>query len=133
MEKVKVNKQGIALDNIKATKKLIKKYRDLTVEKIEEIKREIKEEKGEISGYYVVQKYSGFGNPSECSLCNAVSSLDGKECDKCIHLLAGKGLSTYCLNVTYKNVSKRIQSRAILRAVYKRAGYLEKLLSKVEK
>lgn len=109
--------------NILALKKLVGKYRQLTLAKINSLKEK---RGGGVSE--VMPKYSGFNDYSRCSVCKPIDSA----CEKCFwNISLGLASCLGCVKSGYYNgISQAQTPNKLLKAVKKRADYIESQLRK---
>lgn len=108
------------IKNIEAAKKLVKRYRSITVEEIDKARAKYRESR------LVLQELTGFGDSSTCTLCDSLY----KGCYECIWSIRQNRHTLKCINTTYKSISNFKSSEGLLKAYRKRADVLEELINK---
>jgi hypothetical protein len=117
--------------NLKEAKKLVKRYRSIT---IEEIERELKKSAfpRSIMGSEVAKELAGYGSSSTCTLCKVVRA---EGCSECIYSFK-KYNDFSCIiganEKTYHAISDACTPTELLAAFKKRASHIEKTIKKGE-
>jgi len=116
--------------NIKAAKKLIEKYREITIEDMNL----------NIPVKYLANTLTGFGSYQTCTLCtntlpwNTLTPSNLKRqiaCDLCIYYVNEnhRPAVMYCTDhITYQNIVNARTKKQLLKAFKERADYIEKIL-----
>lgn len=127
------------IKNLEAAKKLLKKYRSITLEAITKKWNELVY----TNGGEVLSHITGFGTFSTCSLCRCAGyhkndfSNDEPNCMNCIYTafyneLALNGCSYPCiLHKSYHAISSAKTPEELFDAIHNRADYLEKVIKEL--
>lgn len=125
--------------NLEAAKKLLKKYRSITLEAITKKWNELVYTDGE----EVLSSITGFGAIKTCSLCRCVGYHDSNflyeepNCVNCIYTafyneLALEGHDYPCiLHKSYHAISSAKTPEELFDAIHNRADYLEKVIKEL--
>lgn len=119
---------------IEIAKKLVKRYRSITLEQAEKAYLKTKKTNGYPIGGFVAKKLTGFGSTSSCKLCGACWG----SCSNCIYYSYSFYLSLLfpCLNgknkKTYEAIRDAETPKQFIKAIRKRADHIEKILKKLE-
>ena len=121
--------------NIEAAKKLVKTYRNLSIDELEE-----KFERYD-DGSEVMNSITGFGRIDSCSLCDAVrlSKFEKQKCEDCVWTVE-KGVATpgeaypCCshYNESYNNIDDAHNAYDLKEALLVRADLLERVIKLAE-
>lgn len=126
--------------SLKAARVLVRKYRALTVEKVEQLYKSISEmEKVPSKGkrvytgeerQYIMRKYSGMGSVN-CGLCKVSAS-----CLRCVYQEMFGCLRLEPFSTNYKQLLEYnipLTAKSMVKVVHRRADLIEKLIIEVEK
>ena len=113
------------ITNIEEAIKLVKKYRSITKEDLDE---ELCKIAIDDDSYEALTNITGFGSRFSCPLCKAAEN----RCEDCIHSLCGivnpKRLPC-TRHKTYDFIEHADTAKELFDAINKRADYLEKLIN----
>lgn len=108
--------------DIKALKKLVEKYRSVTLEQIEK--------EWDDNGSLTMRKITGFGQTEMCTVCKA-AEYENSFCIKCFWSIIDNGNFIPCIEAkTYNDIADSLIPQDCLKAVKARADYIEKMLKK---
>ena len=118
---------------IDAAKKLIDKYKSITIEQLKSLWEKESNDYPEcnIDGSWILELITGFGDRSECLLCKHAN----KRCEHCIHIYNPnlEDERNYpCLEETYDKIEESKNPDSLYKAIQERIKYLEKLISYAE-
>jgi hypothetical protein len=126
------------IKNLKEAKKLVSRYREISLEDIEMAVKSpecnTKYSRGESFLFKAANYLTGFGNISTCSLCLAAGKINDREinCDVCIHSTVGDYYP--CVeDVSYEKIMAASTSGELLQAFRNRADYLEMIIWEYER
>ena len=112
------------IKNLEHTKKLIKIYRSITVDRI---KMHIFNDDKCFAGFAIAARLTGFGHKETCVLCPVVNGW----CPNCISGTDAYSSAAPCsAHKTYKNIACAKTPGKLRLAFSKRADYLEKAVKK---
>ena len=111
-------------NNLEAAKKLLQKYKNITLEDIIDCYIRLKSIQEVVNGYHVMHKLTGFGQCGTCSLCKAV---EYKGCNICIYSMYSK-FNYPCLNISYYLISNAKTPEKIYYGLQKRIKFLERTI-----
>jgi hypothetical protein len=116
--------------NIKEAKALVKRYREITAEEIE-------------NAGYSPSKLTGFGSLASCTLCQAVDMVSPWDSSPCLYCIYTDSENTgfyndlFCNNGvnkdTYNAIEEALDAEELLMAYQERADHIENLLKTLEK
>lgn len=116
------------VNNIEAAKRLVRKYREITMEELKEVSNELYAEYEDDYTYEeVLNRITGFGNMSTCILCKDIE----RKCEYCIHYnhQDDYGSSCPCVNSeTYRALDYVDSLDELYEAIQDRANYIESLI-----
>lgn len=124
----------MGVENLGAAKKLVEKYRSLTLDDITSAIRMVPED-DIADGYSVMGLLTGFGSFSNCSLCSVFENpYDDANCQKCIHSLGFTSFGNIpcTMHHTYSDISNAEDPEDIVLAIRARADYIESIIQKYE-
>ena len=120
--------------NINAAEKLLSKYKEITLEQLEERFESLKVKLDrECDGKTVLESFTGFGSCSTCILCLEAEELCTSSnyckdfCDYCIYKL-NSGYYPYCLDDLYNKISYSFNAKELYESLQKRINYLEQTI-----
>lgn len=121
--------------NINAAKKLLSKYKKITLEQLEERFESLNIKLcKECSGVYVMESFTGFGSCSTCMLCLEARKLSldclnffDDFCEHCVYALSN-GCSPYCLDELYDKIVYSSNAKELYEALQERIKYLEQTI-----
>lgn len=108
------------VNNLKEAKELLEKYKSITLEQLEKVYGEVDLKWGD----GVLNKITGFGQTSSCTLCLAVNEV----CENCIYSFRIQERSVPCLDNIYNEISKAKNAEDLFVAIQKRISYLTKVI-----
>lgn len=115
--------------NLEAAKELVKLYRSITIEQLEEVYNKLcKEDKFNVFED-VLHEITGFGSTKTCHLCKPING----NCSDCIH--GGENYTAECpciYDETYENIADAESIKDLYYAIQDRADYIESLIKGVE-
>jgi len=116
--------------NVEAFEKLIERYKKITLEEIQEAAKGVVPH-GDYFGNLVMEKITGFGNTSQCSLCLATKRKDDKHynCERCLYTVNSKQPMP-CVETTYFGLGKAKTVEEIFNKLQDRIKFLEEVLVK---
>jgi hypothetical protein len=124
-------------NSIEAARKLIARYREITLDDIQK-EQALCNVKGRqpFSGKDIALRLTGYGDVDSCMLCLAVNV----DCDSCIYSYDPKdddSMKTHCCTEppnekTYIAISEAKTAKGLLSAFRKRADHIEKLVDSIE-
>lgn len=121
--------------NINAAKKLLSKYKEITLEQLEERFESLNTKLcRECSGAIVMESFTGFGSCSTCILCLEAKKLSPKLsnyredfCEHCIYKFSNV-CYPYCLDELYDKIVRSSNAKELYEALQERINYLEQTI-----
>ena len=118
--------------NINAAEKLLSKYKEITLEQLEERFELLEEILGKsCTGVNVMETLTGFGTCSTCMLCLEAKKLSNTSsnycedfCGHCVYKL-NNAYYPYCLDDLYNKMSFSSNAKELYEALQERINYLE--------
>lgn len=109
------------VSNLKEAKKLLEKYKSITLEQLEEA---YDEEYLTKTGNVILNKITGFGETSSCILCLAVNEV----CENCIYSFRLQERHVPCLDKTYDEICNAESAEQLFTAIQNRISYLNNVI-----
>lgn len=107
------------MKNLKEAKELLKKYKSITLEQLEQ-----KYKKYSISkGKFIMQTFTDFGTV-HCILCESVNGV----CSNCIYSFRNEKRVLQCMDVIYKEMENATSAEELYNAIQKRISYLTHII-----
>ena len=104
------------MKNLRAAKKLLEKYKSITLEQLEQRYKRYPDYEGKL----IMQTFTDFGT-SYCILCKSVNSY----CLNCIYSFRNEEkLALQCMDIIYKEMEKASSAEELFEAIQKRISYL---------
>ena len=121
--------------NINAAEKLLSKYKEITLEQLEERFESLNAKLcKECNGANIMESFTGFGSCSTCMLCLEAKKLSPNPpnfckdvCDYCVYKLSN-GHYPYCLDELYDNIADSSSAKELYEALQERINYLEQTI-----
>ena len=107
------------MKNIEAAKKLLKEYKSITLEQLEQKYKRYPNNKGK----FIMQTFTGFGTIF-CTLCKSVNG----NCSNCIYSFKNEKPSLQCMDIIYKEIEKASSAEELYNAIQKRISYLTHII-----
>ena len=106
------------MKNLKEAKELLERYKNITLEQLEESYRNSPKS----FGYKILNKITGFGETLSCTLCQSVRG----DCDHCIYSFRSTedDFCLHCVDIIYKQMSNAETAEKLFNAIQKRISYL---------
>jgi hypothetical protein len=119
-------------DNIKAARALVKRYRSITFDDIQEVKKDLQTHLHfPYLSNFIAKELTGYGSTSNCTLCLTVTTKSNRDCQLCIY-----GSNYHCTRgsntKTYDNIEDAPNARALLAAFRARAKHIETILKDID-
>ena len=122
--------------NINAAEKLLSKYKEITLEQLEERFESLNAKLcRECSGGNVMESFTGFGSCSTCMLCIEAKKLlpnysnHYKDfCEYCVYTLSNDVCYPYCLDELYNKIVYSSNAKELYEALQERINYLEQTI-----
>ena len=108
------------VNNLKEAKKLLEKYKSITLEQLEEAYDEVGLKRGD----EILSEITGFGQTSSCILCLAVDEV----CENCIYSFRLQERRVPCLDKIYDEICKTTNAKDLFAAIQKRISYLTNVI-----
>lgn len=111
------------VNNLKEAKKLLEKYKSIT---LEELKEKYKKEYVYITGRHVLNAITGFSSTKDCILCQKVYSM----CCNCIYSfrMDNGQMKGPCVDIIYQEMSEALSAEKLFNAIQKRISYLTHII-----
>ena len=109
------------VNNLKEAKELLEKYKNITLEQLEEA---YGDEFLFKMGDEVLNKITGFGKTDSCMLCLAVNEV----CKNCIYSLRLPSESAPCIDEIYDEMCNAMDAEGLFTAIQKRISYLTHII-----
>lgn len=121
--------------NINAAEILLSKYKEITLEQLEERFELLKVKLDrECNGETVLESFTGFGSCSTCILCIEAKKLSNTSsnycedfCNYCVYKL-NNAYYPYCLDDLYNKISFSFNAKELYKALQERINYLEQTI-----
>ena len=107
------------MKNIEAAKELLERYKNITLEQLEQKYRIFPE----YNGKRIMQTFTDFGTIA-CILCNSVNC----NCSNCIYSFRGEDPFLQCTDVIYNEMFHAKSAEELFNAVQKRISYLTHII-----
>ena len=107
------------MKNLKAVKKLLEEYKNITLEQLEQ---KYKRFPG-ASGKFIMYTFTDFGTTS-CILCKSVNST----CSACIYSFRPNVQRLPCMDIIYKEMENASSAEELFNAIQKRISYLSHII-----
>ena len=110
------------VNNLKEAKKLLEKYKSITLEELEE-----KYEKYPyITGLHVLNAITGFGSTKDCIICQKVYCM----CCNCIYSfrMDNGQMKGPCVDIIYQEMKETLSAKELYNAIRKRISYLTHII-----
>lgn len=120
--------------NINAAEKLLSKYKEITLEQLEERFESLKVKLDrDCNGESVLKSFTGFGTCSTCILCIEAKKLSHSNycedfCNHCVYKLSSISYYPYCLDDLYNKISLSFNAKELYEALQERITYLEQII-----
>lgn len=122
--------------NINAAEKLLSKYKEITLEQLEERFKLLNTElRRECHGWNVMESFTGFGSCSTCILCLEAKKLSHSNsngckdcCDYCVYKLNDIPYP-YCIDKLYDKIVDSSNAKELYEALQERINYLEQIIN----
>lgn len=108
------------VNNLKEAKKLLEKYKSITLEQLEETYDEVALKWGD----EVLNEITGFGQTDSCMLCIAVNEV----CKNCIYSFRLPSESSPCIDEIYDEMCCALNAEDLFAAIQKRISYLTHII-----
>ena len=121
--------------NINAAERLLSKYKEITLEQLEERFESLKVKLDrECNGETVLKSFTGFGSCSTCILCIEAKKLSHScskycedFCDYCVYK-SDNAIYPYCLDGLYNKISYSFNAKELYESLQERINYLEQTI-----
>lgn len=121
--------------NINAAERLLSKYKEITLEQLEERFESLKIKLcRECDGETVIESFTGFGSCSTCILCLEAKKLSHTNsnyfedfCGHCVYKLNSTHYP-YCIDDLYNKISFSYNAKELYEALQERINYLEQTI-----
>lgn len=121
--------------NINAAEKLLSKYKEITLEQLEERFESLNAKLcRDCHGSSVMESFTGFGSCSTCILCQEAKKLSHSNsnglkdsCEYCVYKLNDISYP-YCLDEIYDKIVYSSNAKELYEALQERINYLEQII-----
>lgn len=103
------------MKNLKAAKKLLEEYKDITLEQLKYRYKEFSLQRGKT----VMSSLTGFST-ANCPICKAANN----ECTRCIYSFRLDAQPLPCMDIIYKKMENATSAEKLFDAIQKRINYL---------
>ena len=107
------------MKNIEAAKKLLEKYKSIT---LENLKQKYKIFPG-YNGKRIMQTFTDFGTVF-CIICKSANNV----CSNCIYSFRNENPVHQCMDIIYKEMSNATSAEELFNAIQKRISYLTHII-----
>ena len=105
------------VNNLKEAKKLLEKYKSITLEEL----KEKYEKYPYITGFHVLNAMTGFGSIKDCIICQKACNI----CSNCIYSFR-QDVQKWnpCMDIIYQEMAEALSAKELFNAIQKRISYL---------
>lgn len=107
------------MKNLKAAKKLLEEYKNITLEQLKYLYKEFSLQRGKT----VMSCLTAFST-TDCPLCKAANNM----CNRCIYSFRLDAQRLPCMDIIYKEMENASSAEELFNAIQKRISYLSHII-----